>query len=216
MSASDTVVIDPPQEATASVIWLHGLGADGHDFEPVVPYLGELTRHTRFLFPHAPHRPVTINGGYVMRAWYDIVDPDLSRRADAAGVYAAEDTLRAYLAAQNRAGIPSERIVIAGFSQGGAVALHTGVRHTDKLAGILALSTYFAIPLQQPSVAPATPIFMAHGSVDPVIPISAGEAARDWLTAAGYGVTWRSYPVGHGVCPDEISDVAGWLATVIG
>jgi phospholipase/carboxylesterase len=215
MSESDAVVIEPPQQATASVIWLHGLGADGHDFEPVVPCLGELTRHTRFLFPHAPHRPVTINGGYVMRAWYDIVDPDLARRADVTGVYAAEDRLSAYLTAEIRAGIPSERIVIAGFSQGGAVALHAGVRHTDRLAGILALSTYFAVPLQRPAVAPTTPVFMGHGSADPVIPLSAGEAARDWLTAAGYGVTWRSYPVGHGVCPDEIRDVALWLAAVI-
>lgn len=146
-TANDAVIIEPLESANASVIWLHGLGADGHDFEPIVPHLGmHNTRHIRFVFPHAPQIPVTINGGYVMRAWYDIVDVDLRRRADEQGVRGSEQILQDYVAQELDKGIASNRIVVAGFSQGGAIALHTGLRYSKPLAGILALSTYLPLP----------------------------------------------------------------------
>lgn len=214
------VVIEPPEAADASVIWLHGLGADGHDFEPIVPHLGvHNTRHIRFVFPHAPQIPVTINGGYVMRAWYDIVDVDLRRRADEKGVRGSEQILRDYVTQELAQGIGPNRIVIAGFSQGGAIALHTGLRYPKPLAGILALSTYLPLPQaadaeRHPSNA-SIPIFLAHGRQDPVIPFQAGENSRTQLQALGYGVEWHSYPMPHAVCPEEIIDIAVWLSAVL-
>lgn len=215
-SADPPVIIEPREAATACVIWLHGLGADGHDFEPVVPHLGEhAAREVRFVFPQAPMQPVTINGGYVMRAWYDIMEADLGRRADEAGVRSSEQSLRAYIQAETDRGIPHQRIVLAGFSQGGAIALQTGLRLDNPVAGILALSTY--LPLEAEARQEANPdnatipIFMAHGTEDPVIPIEMAERSRDTLKSLGYAVDWRVYPMPHSVSPEEIADIANWL-----
>lgn len=219
-TVNDAVIIEPPEPADAAVIWLHGLGADGHDFEPIVPHLGvHNTRHIRFVFPHAPQIPVTINGGYVMRAWYDVVDADLRRRADEKGVRGSEQILRDYVAQELTQGIDSKRIVVAGFSQGGAIALHMGLRYPNPLAGILALSTYLPLPeavsAQRHASNAAVPIFLAHGQYDPVIPFQAGENSRAQLESLGYSVEWHSYPMPHAVCPDEIMDIAVWLSAVL-
>lgn len=219
-TANDAVIIEPPEPADAAVIWLHGLGADGHDFEPIVPHLGvHNTQHIRFVFPHAPQIPVTINGGYVMRAWYDVVDVDLRRRADEKGVRGSEQILRDYVAQELAQGIDSKRIVVAGFSQGGAIALHMGLRYPKPLAGILALSTYLPLPeaaaAQRHASNAAVPIFLAHGQYDPVIPFQAGENSRAQLESLGYSVEWHSYPMPHAVCPDEIMDIAVWLSAVL-
>lgn len=220
-SFPDAVVIQPSTAIDASVIWLHGLGADGHDFEPIVPQLGSaITGRTRFVFPHAPRRPVTVNGGYVMRAWYDILDADLARRADAAGVQESEKILHRYIDAEVASGIPSERIVVAGFSQGGAIALHGGLGYPRRLAGVLGLSCYLPLPAAIAShLAPAnatTPIFMAHGTQDPTIPVQAGEQSRDALKGLGYNIQWHTYPIPHSVCLEEIEDIGHWLLRLIG
>ena len=221
MSELETpVLIEPPAQATASVIWLHGLGADGNDFAPVVPELGEkLTRSTRFVFPHAPHMAVTINGGMVMRAWYDIADAEVDRRADESGVRASEALLRELVRTELERGIASERIVLAGFSQGGAIALHTGLRYSARLAGIMALSTY--LPLGESARSEAheanrdVPIFMAHGSRDPVIPLALSERSRQLMTELGYDVECHTYPMPHAVCPEELRDIGCWLERVL-
>ena len=209
------VIIEPPQRASACVVWLHGLGADGHDFEPVVPHLGAIIAHTRFIFPHAPMRPVTINGGAVMRAWYDIVAMRIERRADAAGVHDSQQRVAALLDAQVHAGIPAARIVLAGFSQGGAIALHTGLRYAQRLAGIMALSTYVALPEDSASEVSAAnadvPIFMAHGVQDPVVPLELAERSREHLRELGYTPQWHSYPMPHSVSAAELDDIAAWL-----
>lgn len=220
-SPDDAIVITPPETADASVIWLHGLGADGRDFEPIVPELGAAnTRRVRYVFPNAPQRPVTINSGYVMRAWYDVYDMDLTRRPDEAGIRESEQLLRAYVEAERGRGIPAERIVLAGFSQGGAVALHTGLRYEHRLAGILALSTYLPMPeATREEVHDANrdvPLFMGHGTYDPVIPLRQGESSRLALEAMGYDVDWHSYPMEHSVSLEEIRDIAAWLGRVIG
>lgn len=220
MPSADMVVIEPDQTATASVIWLHGLGADGHDFEPIVPELGgAITREVRFIFPHAPPRPVTINGGYVMRAWYDITEMDLAQGTDVAGVRESDGILRTYIEAEIRKGISIERIVLAGFSQGGAIALHTGLRFPHRLAGILALSTYLPLPEsaaeEAEPVNAAIPIFMAHGRQDPIIGIGQAERSKELLTSLGYGVEWHTYPMPHAVCPDEIGAISAWLTSVL-
>ena len=213
------VEIDARGPADASVIWLHGLGADGHDFEPVVPHLGA-PPGTRFVFPHAPAIPVTVNGGMVMPAWYDILALDLERRVDEDGVRRSADAVAALIGEERERGIPSERIVLAGFSQGGAIALHLGLRHPERLAGILALSTYLAVETgleEERSAANAeTPILQAHGTHDPMVRLERGEAARDRLTALGYSVTWKQYPIEHAVSMDEIQDVGAWLREVLG
>ncbi len=214
------LVIQPKGKTSASVIWLHGLGADAHDFEPIVPELGEHLRSSvRFIFPFAPHRPVTINGGVVMRAWYDITDTDIARRADEQGVRASGELLDALVAAEIEAGVPPNRIVLAGFSQGGAIALHSGLRHPQPLAGILALSTY--LPLHQTIEEEASaanrsiPIFMAHGSQDPVIPLSTSERSREFLTGLGYSVECHTYPMPHSVCAEEVRDIRDWLSRIL-
>jgi phospholipase/carboxylesterase len=204
--------------ATASVIWLHGLGADGHDFEPIVPEL-DLPRDAsvRFVFPHAPMRPVTLNNGFVMRAWYDLFDLGEERRVDEAGMRASAEEIERLITHERSNGVP--RIVLAGFSQGGALALYTGLRHAEKLAGIVALSAY--LPLESRLAAEAnpanarTPIFLAHGRLDPVLPFNAGERARDRLKALGYDVTWKAYQMPHAVCPEEIADISAFLRTVL-
>lgn len=216
------VEIETGPEPTHAVIWLHGLGADGHDFEPVVEAFdpGRLPA-TRFVFPHAPTRPVTINAGYVMRAWYDIVSADFSqRREDPAGVRESARQVEALIERENARGIADDHIVLAGFSQGGAIALHTGLRHPRALAGILALSTY--LPLADTLAAEAddanreVPIFMAHGHDDTVIPYDFGRQSGEFLQQQGYKLDWRSYFAGHTVAMEELRDLEAWLGEVLG
>lgn len=212
------VEIDPPGGShRASVIWLHGLGADGHDFEPVVPYLGvDPALGVRFVFPHAPRIPVTINMGMVMPAWYDIVALDLERKHDEAGVRRSQAQVEAWIRHERDRGVPSERIVLAGFSQGGAIALHTGLRHGERLAGILALSCYLVcddtIEAERSEANRGVPVFQAHGTQDPMVPIDRGEAARRRLGELGHDVDWHTYPMGHQVHPDEIVHIGAWLS----
>jgi len=217
---SNAVVLEPPQPASATVIWLHGLGADGHDFEPIVPqFNATVTATTRFVFPHAPEQPVTINGGMIMRAWYDIREADFPGQADETGIRLSQATLRGYIKREIEAGIAPERIVLAGFSQGGVVALRTGLLFPERLAGIMALSTY--LPLQAETAAEKhsanadIPIFLAHGALDPLIPIEAAKACRDFLLEHNYSVDWRSYRMDHSVCPDELQDISEWLSAVL-
>ncbi|HTT08716.1 MAG TPA: alpha/beta fold hydrolase [Gammaproteobacteria bacterium] len=210
------VVIEPPGRHDASVIWLHGLGADGHDFEGIVPELG-LPRHhgIRFTFPHAPKRPITINGGMVMRGWYDIAAPDLTLREDEAGLRDAAAIVEEFIATERAAGVAADRIVLAGFSQGGAVALFTGLRHFERLAGIMALSTYLPLPGSLSAEAHdanrQTPIFMGHGLYDPLIPVFHGRHSAELLRAGGHDVTWRTYAMPHSVCAEEVRELALWL-----
>ncbi len=199
-----------------SVIWLHGLGADGHDFAPIVPELVAADWPAlRFVFPHAPVRPVTVNGGMPMRAWYDIVGFDPMARQDEAGIRASMTAVEALIARENARGVPDERIVLAGFSQGGAIALFAGLRHAKRLAGIVALSTYLPIAdtlAAERSAANAdVPIFQAHGTFDPVVIPPRGSDSRDLLQRLGYRVDWRSYPMAHAVCAEEIADLRVWL-----
>ena len=211
---------EPSTPARSSIIWLHGLGADGHDFEPIVPELGlaeDLA--VRFIFPHAPERAVTINGGMVMRAWYDILGLDIRRDEDIEGLRTSETQVRTLVEREVSRGVSEERIVLAGFSQGGAIALQAGVRHPRRLAGIMALSTYLTLPEQLESEAdPANgdcPIFMAHGTHDPVVPYEGGQLSRQALEAQGYEIEWREYPMQHSVCAEEIADISSWLTGVL-
>ena len=215
------VELESASQPSAAVIWLHGLGADGHDFASLVPEL-DLSGcpPIRFVFPHAPSMPVTVNGGYVMPAWYDILGPNLVSQQDAAGIQSSERAIVALIAHEVARGIPAEHIVLAGFSQGCAMALHTGLRLPQRLAGIMALSGY--LPLADRITAerhPAnaqTPIFMAHGTQDPVVVIARGEASRDALEALGQPVAWHSYPMPHSLHPQEIADISAFLARVLG
>lgn len=199
-----------------TVIWMHGLGADGWDFVPIVRSL-DLPQDLplRFIFPNADERPVTINNGAVMRAWYDIVMMDLGRKADERGIRASHAQVEALIAHEKARGVPSGRIVLAGFSQGGVMALHTGLRHAEPLAGIMALSTYLALEeslsTEASSANRAIPILMAHGSQDSVIPLAMAEASRKALAARGYRVEWHTYPMPHSVCPEEVEAIARWL-----
>jgi phospholipase/carboxylesterase len=201
---------------TASVIWLHGLGADGNDFVPIVREL-QLpdSLPIRFLFPHAPHQPVTINQGMVMRAWYDISMEGVNRHADDAGVLKSAEAVYDLIAHEMSRGMPCHRIVLAGFSQGGAVALTAGIRYPQKLGGILALSTYLPMAEQLPHAASnanrTVPIFMAHGLMDPVIPFALAEQSRVVLESQGYPVSWHAYPMPHSVCMEEINAISEWL-----
>ena len=211
------VEVPATEPARATVIWLHGLGADGYDFPPIVPELGlDPALGVRFVFPHAPQIPVTINGGFVMRAWYDIFEMDLQRRHDEGGIRASAEHLTRLIQRENDNGIPAERIVVAGFSQGGAIALHTGLRHPEKLAGILALSTYLVLPdeleNERSEANAATPIFQAHGTMDPMVPCERGAQGRDRLRALGYDVDWHEYPMMHQVCGEEIAAAGAWLS----
>jgi phospholipase/carboxylesterase len=212
----ETVEEDTGPDPQWSVLWLHGLGADGHDFAPIVP---ELVRPgwpaMRFVFPHAPVQPVTINNGVRMRAWYDIRDLDLANRADAAGVEASIVQVGALLQREQARGIPAARTFLAGFSQGGAIALAAGLRRAEPLAGIIALSTY--LPLGDRSVeglgaaAARQPVFMAHGRGDPVVPFAAGQRSAELLRAHGIAVDWHEYPMAHQVCAEEIADLGQWM-----
>jgi phospholipase/carboxylesterase len=216
----ETIEVETAPKPDAAIIWLHGLGADGHDFEPVVPELVPRgTRAWRFVFPNAPVRPVTINGGMRMRAWYDIRGLDRGAAEDVAGFRATDAEIRQLIAAQASRAIPSTRIVLAGFSQGGAASLYTAPRLADRLAGVMALSCYLPCESSlRAEAAPAnlaTPIFMAHGRTDPVVPVSMGLKSRDVLLSAGYPVEWREYPMPHSVCPAEIADIRTFLERVL-
>ena len=204
---------------SASVIWLHGLGADGTDFMPIVAELALPARAIRFVFPNAPQMPVTINGGMVMPAWYDISDTAI-RREDERGVRASQAAIEALIAREVSRGSPVGNVVLAGFSQGGAIALQTALRHPERLAGVMALSTY--VPLADVLAAEASPanrdvpILMAHGTQDPVITLARAEQSRSLLQGLGYRVEWRTYAMAHAVCPQEIADIGRWLTKVLG
>ena len=214
----ETVEIETAPAPRAAVVWLHGLGADGHDFEPIVPEL-RLPFAVRFVFPHAPMRAVTINNGAVMRAWYDVRGIGGERREDADGVRASQAHVEALIAREKARGITADRLVLAGFSQGGAMALHTGLRHPERLAGILALSCFLPLAdILKTEAAPANrdvPIFIAHGIHDPLIPLARAQQARDILTELGWRVEWHEYPMPHSVCMEEVADVAAWLTRVL-
>jgi phospholipase/carboxylesterase len=214
--SAESVVLDPSSPPDAAVIWLHGLGADGFDFVPIVAELRlPAPLAVRFVFPHARPRPVTINGGFVMRAWYDITGLGPDRVEDEAGIRESADVVRGCIEQENARGIGSERIVIAGFSQGGAIALQAALRHPQRLAGVMALSTY--LPLSQTLAAEAAPanrdlpILMCHGLRDPMVPVTLGKASRDLLQGLGYPVEWQSYPMEHQVCMEEVLDISKWL-----
>jgi phospholipase/carboxylesterase len=214
----DSIVIDTAADPAWAVIWLHGLGADGSDFPPVVPELGlPADSGVRFVFPHAPYRAVTCNGGYEMRAWYDIISLEPhSRRIDTAGLRESCAAVRQLIARENERGIPCSRIFLAGFSQGGAVAYHTALTHGEALAGVIALSTYIpdaetlAGELQPANR--ALPVFAAHGRFDGVVSPALGAAARDFLLAQGYAPVWHEYPMEHSLCWEEVQDIGTWLA----
>ena len=214
----DAVEIETGAAPDAAVIWMHGLGADGHDFESIVPELS-LMVPVRFVFPHAPMQAVTINGGAVMRAWYDVYGVDGVRREDAVGVRASETRIEALIARERNRGVAPSRIVLAGFSQGGAMAIHTGLRHAERLAGIMALSCF--VPLADALAAEAsaanreTPIFMAHGTQDPLIPMARAQSGRDLLVSHGYRVEWHEYRMPHSVCAEEITEIGNWLRKIV-
>ncbi|AMC34116.1 alpha/beta hydrolase [Janthinobacterium sp. B9-8] len=214
------VEIETADQPNASVIWLHGLGADGNDFAGIVPDLqlpAQLA--VRFVFPHAPNMPISCNNGYVMRAWYDILHFDqISRQADVAGVKASVDMIRTLIARENQRGVPSNRIILAGFSQGGAIAYTAGTLHPEKLAGIVALSTYLPAPelIQAGLSNQDTPIFAAHGSADPVVGLSLGEAAKDKLSELGFTISWQTWPMQHSVCMPEIQAIGQFIRQRLG
>jgi phospholipase/carboxylesterase len=206
------IALESGKNPQYSIIWLHGLGADGHDFEPIADEL-ELPVAVRFIFPHAPKMPVTINAGYVMRAWYDIAGATIDAQQDEAGIRASHAAIEELIAQEVASGIPADHIFLAGFSQGGAIALHTALRLKKPLAGVLALSAY--LPLSDLAAAEitrcATPIFMAHGRGDTVVPYALGVASRDKLLALQYEVEWHDYPMQHSVCEAGLMDIQAWL-----
>ncbi len=213
---TEEITLTPAQPAEASLILLHGLGADGRDFVPIVAELGlPLALPVRFVFPHAPVRPVTVNNGYQMRAWYDITAFTPEGRADAAGLAESAWRVNAYLKTEMARGVPASRIVLAGFSQGGAVALYAGLRFAERLGGLLALSTYLPFPAtlaaEKSSANLDLPILMCHGRMDPIVPISMGHEARNALAAQGYAVEWHEYPMQHEVCAAELATIGRWL-----
>jgi phospholipase/carboxylesterase len=216
----ETVIVDTGPKPTFSIVWMHGLGADGHDFEPLVPELLERGMpDLRFIFPNAPVRPVTINNGYEMRAWYDIVGIDRRSAEDFKGIQATADAIGALIRKENERGIPTNRIALAGFSQGGAMALHIATRLTEKLAGVIALSCYLPLAKQfatdRSSVNLATPIYMGHGTQDPVVPLSLGDESRKILEATGYRVEWHTYPMPHSLCEPEVADIRAFLKKLL-
>lgn len=219
----ETIELETAPNPTAAVIWMHGLGADGNDFVPIVNEL-DLggAPGIRFVFPHAPTRPVTINNGYVMRAWYDISFGDLegkTRKADEKGLRESQAQIGQLIAREKSRGVAANKIVLAGFSQGGAIALQTGLRHPETLAGVMALSTY--LPLADSFAAEAsaankkTAVFMAHGTHDPVVPYAMGSNSHELLEKAGYAVEWHDYPMQHSVCLEEVNDIGRWLVSVL-
>jgi len=212
------IILQTGKNPLHSIIWLHGLGADGQDFVPIADEL-ELPVAVRYIFPHAPLRPVTINGGFVMRAWYDITGQSIDMQQDAAGIRASQMLVEALIAHEAARGIAPRNIFLAGFSQGGAIALHTALRQAVPLGGVLALSSYLPLAgsaareLSEQSM--ATPVFMAHGRSDPVVPYALGVASRDALLEFGYAVEWHEYAMQHSVCEEELRDIAVWLTQKI-
>ena len=216
----ETLEVETASTPSASVIWLHGLGADGRDFEPIVPELGlPADVAVRFVFPHAPHRPVTINGGYVMRAWYDMLPAPSGFTDNVDHILESEQSLRRLIARETGRGIATDRIVLAGVSQGGAIALHTRLRHPQRLGGILALSTYVPIPnaISSGGLAPVAglPVFFAHGDRDPLISLPLAEASRELLQEAGVKLEWHVYAMEHTVNLQEIADIGRWLGGLL-
>ena len=215
----DAIEIETGKNPTASIIWLHGLGADGNDFAPIVREIRLPPLAIRFDFPHAPIQPVTINGGMRMRAWYDISDGAI-RREDESGVRASQTLIEALIAREKERGTAASRLVLAGFSQGGAIALQTGLRHPERIAGVMALSTYLPIAEKFSEEASAAnrdaPIYMAHGSYDPIVPLARAEESRALLQSLGYAVQWREFPMPHSVCPEEVAEIGAWLSKVLG
>lgn len=223
MELPETVEVESGASPNGSVIWLHGLGADGHDFEAIVPELGlSGKRSLRFVFPHAPMRPVTINGGMTMRAWYDVLTLERGGPQDETGIRESGRLLEMLIEREREREIPYEKIVLAGFSQGGAIALHTALRYPERLAGLMALSTW--LPLQdsferevvhnKQAQSQELPIFMAHGSFDPMLPMALGQHSCKTLEDAGYEVEWHDYPMAHAVCAEEIADIRNWLLSI--
>jgi phospholipase/carboxylesterase len=214
----ETIEVETGNNPTISVIWLHGLGADGHDFEAIVPELDLPAASIRFVFPHAPMQPVTINAGMVMRAWYDVSDAAL-RCEDEASVRASQARIEVLMARERQRGTNADRLVLAGFSQGGAIALHTGLRHRERLAGIMALSCYLPIADKLAAEAHAAnrdvPIFMAHGVLDPIVPLARAAQSRELLERDGYAPEWHDYRMPHAVCPEEIRDIGVWLRRIL-
>lgn len=211
------IQIEPSAAATHTIIWLHGLGADGHDFAPIIPELSlPQSLGVRFIFPHAPIMPVTLNQGYEMRAWFDIYDTSITARIDEQGIDQSVSLLSNIIATQVKEGIPAHRIILAGFSQGAVITLATGLCFPDPLAGIIALSGYLPNAdkwLHAASEANRhTPFFIAHGTADPIVPFALGSATNQALTAAGYPVNWHAYNMAHSVCAEEISDIGTWIA----
>ncbi len=220
MPQLETIEIETAENPTASVIWLHGLGADGHDFEPVVPYFrGNGLPGIRFIFPHAPRRPVTINQGMVMRAWYDIKGVNIDQKQDAEGIADSYEKVSELIEHEQSRGMATDRIVMAGFSQGGAVALHMGTRWPNKFAGIIALSSY--LPLHETWEAERseanqdTSIFIGHGNQDMVVPMQLGEMSHQLLERNGYSATFKTYTMPHSVCHEELQDIQGFLKAVL-
>jgi len=218
--ALETVTVETGPNPTTTILWMHGLGADGHDFEPLVPELLEAGMPAlRFVFPHAPVRPVTINNGYQMRAWYDIVGIDRRSAEDFVGIQASADALTDLIRAENARGVANSQIVLAGFSQGGAMALHLATRFPDKLAGVIGLSCYLPLAKEfaseRSSANLTTPIFMAHGAQDPVVPFSMGDESRRVLEGTGYRVEWHAYPMPHALCAEEVADIKSFIAKLL-
>ena len=216
----ENIEIETAPNPGAAVIWMHGLGADGNDFVPLVKELDLAgLPGIRFIFPHAKTMPVTINNGYMMRAWYDIVGTDIARREDEAGLRASQVDVEALIAREKSRGIPAERIILAGFSQGCAMTLQTGLRHDEKLAGLLCLSGY--VPLadkisnERSEASLKTPIFLVHGTHDGVIPVARAHQSRDLLKALGYQVEWHEYMMQHSLCLEEVNDIGAWLKKVL-
>jgi len=219
--ALPTVEIETASNPRHSVIWLHGLGADGNDFAPIVPELvSPAWPALRFVFPHAPVRPVTVNGGMPMRAWYDIVGVDLISRQDETGMRASIASVDALIAQENARGVATGNIILAGFSQGGAIALAAGLRHAEALAGIVALSTYLplqdAFATERNAANGPTPVFWGHGTADPIVPLTRGVNSRDLLQSLGYAVSWHTYPMPHSVCAEEVADLRQWMTVRLG
>jgi len=219
--ALETIEIETAPHPAVSVIWLHGLGADGNDFVPIVQEL-DLSGcpPIRFVFPHAPTRPVTVNNGYVMRAWYDVLGTDFAQQQDESGLRTSQALVEELIAREKARGIAADRIVLAGFSQGCAMTLQTGLRHPEKLAGLLCLSGYLPIhttvEAERHGANHDTPIFLAHGRADPVIPVVRAQQSRDMLQALGYRVEWHEYMMPHSVCAEEIDDISAWLKRILG
>jgi phospholipase/carboxylesterase len=214
------IEVETAPNPQVAVIWMHGLGADGNDFVPLVRELDLAgLPGIRFVFPHANTMPVTINGGYVMRAWYDISNADLARREDEAGLRASQAQVEALVAREKARGIPASRIILAGFSQGCAMALQTGLRHPETLAGLLCLSGYLplsaTLPAERSAASLATPVFMAHGRADNVVPFARAEQSRDLLASMGYQVEWHDYMMQHSLCLEEVQDISAWLRKVL-